>query len=243
MITSSRQQAGVTLIELIVVMAMMISLLTAIGYAFSAGLDMQSVHAARRAQQDDTRKLEERLTKLLQGAKLPDDATNRSSCFIGQAESYGDTGTLGCDRLTFTTLASDTPSSALYSDDDFETQHKAYGPTGGLAEVSLGMKAVGDAGSRTGLFERLQRPADGDHTQGGRERVLSADVARIGFRFWDGLEWVDTWDTTTNQKRLPSQVKVSYILTTDSSQTVRTFVVFIPASDIDADHPLSGGTS
>ena len=121
------------------------------------------------------------------------------------------------------------------------------GPQGGVAEVSLGMIAVGEeAPSTMGLFERLQLPADGDAAQGGTELVLEPAVTQLGFEFYDGIEWTTDWDTQNSTRRLPAAVRVSYTLATDADGHLHTFVVPLPASDVDADNPANatstGGT-
>ena len=233
-----RSPAGVTLVELLVVMALMATLTAAISYAFVAGLDIQRAHARRRAEQDRTEALEQRITRMLQGAKLSADTDDPTMFFVGEATT--DAGDLGSDQLTFTTTAPGVPQSAQSSEDDFETQHHARGPMGGVAEVSFGTTPFGDAGDRTGLFERVQRPSDGDPTQGGTESLLAPAVDRIGFRFWDGLQWIDTWDTELDERRLPAAVMVSYLPEGASEDAVRVFVVPVPASDVDNENPLEG---
>lgn len=255
------RQRGLTLIELLVVMVITAILASAIGHAFTAELTLQRVQESRRAQTDRSEALEREITRLLQGAKLSAGtatpvtpttpaaataaitaaagtaATETTTYFWGLAENGAND--LGCDRLTFTTTAPAIPMAALGSTDDFETQQQARGPVGGLAEVSLSTTPVGDAGGRTGLFERIQRPSDSDPSQGGTETDLDFQVARIGFQFWDGLEWVTTW-SMTSPPRLPAAVRVSYTLAGAPSTDIHVFVVPIPASDVDSDQPVSG---
>ena len=245
----SRQRHGVTLIELLIVLTITAILASAIGNAFTAELTLQRIQEKRRAEVNRSDVMEREITRLLQGAKLSANAANTSntanaantsnttSYFWGLAENGA--SDLGCDRLTFTTTAPAIPMAALDSTDDFETQQGARGPVGGLAEVSLSTTAVGDSGGRSGLFERIQRPADSDPSQGGSESDLDFQVERMGFQFWDGLEWVSTW-STTNPPHLPAAVQVSYTLYGTPSTDVRVFVVAIPASDVDADQPATG---
>lgn len=232
-------------------MAMTVVLTAAIGYGFVAGLDMQRVHSQRRASADRVEAMERRITEVLRGATLSDDETDLTTYFVG-----GDTGTVGLTAssaaaasggLTFTTTAPGVPSAARFSEDDWETQQAARGPVGGVAEVSLSTTPVGmDAGDRAGLFERIQRPADGDPSQGGTESLLAPGVAEIVFEFWDGTQWLTAWDTLTGERRLPAAVRVTYVLNSEENRqeaaaTERTFIVAIPASDVDALEPATGG--
>ena len=236
-----RRQSGLTLIELVLVLALTATLAAAIGYGFIAGLDQQRNHVARLAAADPVTSLEREVSRLIEGAKLSEDAADATTFFIGAADTFGDTGTMGCDALVFTTTAGVPSFSALISEDEFETQYDELGPVGGVAEVELGARVLGRTDSVSGVLIRTQRPSDGDSTQGGVQRVLSAEVERIGFRFWNGTSWVDTWDTTTADRRLPGAVLVSYTLAGEATDAPRSFVVAVPASDVDADNAVTGG--
>ena len=161
---------GFTLVELLIVLVITAILASALGYAFTAEMTMQRVEESRRADLDRGDATERRIARLLQGAKLtaPTAAAGQTTYFAGLAENGADD--LGCGRLTFTTTAPALPLATLDGTDDFETQQGARGPVGGLAEVSLSVTPVGDAGGRLGLFERLQRPA-GRGPDAGRVRV------------------------------------------------------------------------
>jgi prepilin-type N-terminal cleavage/methylation domain-containing protein len=164
----------------------------------------------------------------------------------GQSSQTGTASTtvVGATRLTFTTVAPNIPIRARTDSDDFETQQQKYGPIGGTAEIEWATTAEGDAGDKTGLFERMQRPSDGDPSQGGKESVLTPQVKAIGFQFWDGTQWLPTWNSTASaaNHRLPAAVEVDYQLTTDTSNIVHTFVVPIPNSDVTALNPMQTST-
>ena len=233
-------ERGVTLVEMLLVMMMTVVLATAITYAFSAGITIQRKHEASLAQLDTTSHMEEELTRLIQGARLSTTSTTLQY-FQSETDSAG--SNLGCGRITFTTIGDGVPMASIYSDDDFETQQNSRGPVGGVAEVSIGTTPVGDAGDKTGLFERLQQPSDSDPTQGGNEFLLDPNIDSIGFEFYDGNNWVDSWDTTTGSRRLPEAVQVSYTVKNDDSHTTRLFVVPIPASDVTSLNPYVSTSS
>jgi prepilin-type N-terminal cleavage/methylation domain-containing protein len=243
-----QSQGGVTLLELLIVLTLVVILSAAVSYGFIAGLDTQRMSAQRQADQDSTRAMELRITRLLQGAKLSDDEGDRTTYFLGETTETGIASELGCERIIFTTTAPGVSQAAISSTDDFETQHEAFGPQGGIAEVAFSTVPTGEAGDRSGLFERIQRPSDGDPTQGGSESLLSERIAQIGFQFWDGTQWVDTWDTEIGERRLPAAVRVSYILRNEErspgpvapTNGTRVFIVPILSSDVDSLNPLAG---
>ncbi|MDR3707044.1 MAG: hypothetical protein P4L33_01990 [Capsulimonadaceae bacterium] len=250
---AGRPEAGITVVELILALAMTAILAGAITYAFTAGIQMHRRHTQDLAKTDTTAHMEEELTRLFEGARLSTatagtravasvNTTNGPTTYF-TSETNGTSTDLGCDRVTFTTTGAGIPMSTFYSDDDYETQQTARGPIGGLAEVSLGTTAVGDSGDKTGLFERIQRPSDTDTTQGGKEFVLDPAIESMGFQFYDGTQWESAWDTTSGVARLPQAVQISYTIKDDPDQTTHVFVVTIPASDVNSLDPYSSTTT
>jgi prepilin-type N-terminal cleavage/methylation domain-containing protein len=234
---------GVTLIELVLVVAVMVVLMTALSYAFVGGLNVERRQQARAKEEARSQHFEQYVTQLLEGAYLSEDGSDTTTFFI--AEDEGEAGmsteTVSNNRITFTTLAPSVPLATLESTDDFETQHDAQGSVGGVTEVSLGTTPIGEAGDRTGLFERLQRPSDGDPTQGGTEGVLASDVTQMSFEFYDGTDWITTWDTRSTTGRLPAAVRVSYTRDGEDQGIVHQFVVPLLSSDVTASNPVTQG--
>ena len=237
-----RRSAGITLIELIVAVALIGIMTLAVTAAFTAGLDMERAQMRRQGTQEQLEAMERKITRLLQGARLSELTTDTATYFKNDTTTSSGSEDLGAERITFTTIAPGIPLSAIHSQDDFETQQQNnQGPIAGTAEVSLGTTAVGDAGDHKGLFERLQVPSDGDATQGGTETTLCPLINQMGFQFWDGTQWVTTWDTTTSPYtgHLPAAVLVSYTVLNDSQSTVHSFTVPIPTSDVTPENPVS----
>ena len=119
------------------VLVMMGILTSALVYAFVGGLDMQRRQAQRQSEQNPAARVEKRITRLLEGALLSEDTADTTTFFVAATEQ-GD-GTLGADRLTFTTGSLGLSLAVQQSTDDFETQHEQFGPQGGITEISLGI--------------------------------------------------------------------------------------------------------
>jgi hypothetical protein len=146
----------------------------------------------------------------------------------------------GADTLVFTTLGQVPSGSALYNDDDFETNNTNHGPTGGLIEYGISLTPVGNAQGQRGVFLREQKPADFDPTQGGFEQLLVPDVDTLSFEFWDGTQWETTWDTPNmTPKRLPAAVRVTYSMNGNDQHC---FIVTLPNSDVTVSNPLNSTT-
>jgi len=169
------------------------------------------------------------------------DPNDSKTFFIATSDDAS--SDLGATRLTFTSAYPSIPGGALDNALTFDDVHETYGPLGGLAELSYSTVAIGDAGTSTGLFERIQRPVDADPLQGGLESLVSADVSEIGFQFWDGVEWLTEWDTRSGTRRLPAAVRVQYRLTSETSDQLHSFVIVVPTSDVTANNPVTQGAA
>lgn len=235
-----RRSRGVTLIELIVVVAITALMSIAVSSAFVSSFDTSSQLATRRAEARIRDQFETELRRWIENAYMSDNVDIRSAFLVGDSTGTSGTDPSGvgaADRLTLTVLGQRLPGKALGNLDDFETANSNRGPVGGISEVSLSLEPVGEPGGREGLFLRVQTPADGDPTQGGTERVFDSNVNAISFEFFDGQNWMPTWDSQTNgERRLPAAIRVSYTLTGD--ETVRQVVIRLVHSDATSENPV-----
>lgn len=242
------RQRGITLVELLLALTISALVMMVAGSAYTFGarttqnLGNGREIAARRAAFEGT------LTNLISHVYVDPDSTNTSTYFVsgdslsGTATTSGGTSSNASgdeSTLVFSVVGRHLPSALLSSTEDFETNNSKFGPQGGVTEIQLGTSPVGEAPAGTqGLFLREQTPSDTDATQGGEESLLSPDIETIRFEFYDGTEWVTTWDTTTQTtRRVPSAVRVTYQFRDDTED--HQFVVTIPSSDVTPDNPLT----
>jgi Tfp pilus assembly protein PilE len=224
-----------TLIELMVVIAITGILVMTVTFAYTEGVKFQSRVPERDAALQSVVRFEERMRKLFEGAYLTTDETDNASYFMTLSAS-GDLA--NPDTLVFTSLGAPATNAYLMSTDDFETLNDRFGPQGGIAEVALSMIPVGEPPeeSDTTLYARLQRPPDGDPTQGGLERSFVQNIDSFIFEFWDGVQWVVEWDTQTQQRRLPAAVRITYHIVDEEDDRVMT--VRLPHSDVTPEDPI-----
>jgi prepilin-type N-terminal cleavage/methylation domain-containing protein len=240
---------GYTILEFLVAAAIMALIAAATARAISSSLGYETKLASSRETAARVDSFEARMRTLISLAHLSSDAAATNSFFIasaGQPASGGAAQTSSsdgdADSLTFTSVGERLSGTSVNSDDDFETLNTQLGPQGGVAETTLSTTPYGDSAGKTGLFIRIQRPADGDPTQGGTERLLTSDVESTKYEFFDGNDWVTTWDTRTQAtKRLPAAVRITYKFTDE--ENTRVMVVRIPESDVTTDNPISAGTA
>jgi len=229
-----RRQKGLTLVELVVALIGIALIFMALGGTYGAAMSWQerSVNADSRI--DDDGRLEKQLTALIQDAYVIALEADQTSYLIGSnSEGVGETS----DTLTFTRLGAPPFSRYLNSDEeDFTVLNENFGVQGGLEEVSLSLVPVGSGAQGEGLFLRQQRPSDGDATQGGREKLLDENITALSFEFFDGEQWMPTWDTvTTGPRSLPAAVRIYYTLADESEP--RTLVVRLMNSDATPEDP------
>jgi len=256
------RRRGFSFVELMLAMSLSVLIGVAVAQALIAGFDYE-----RHARTSDPAAVAEqnfrtRLTQLLQGARLTTAAGgDQDSYFVASSGPLQSTqsgqsapgagggqnssnfqlpGSGGADSLVFTTQGDPVPQSSVNSTEtDFETLNQDLGPEGGIEEAALTTTSLWDGGGHSGLFLRIQRPADGDPTQGGTESVLEPDIKQIQFQFWDGIEWVSQWSTQQmgTAARLPGAVQVSYWIGNDSQP--RMFIVRLPMSDVTETNPVT----
>ena len=237
-----RGRRGTTLLELLLVLTI-IGLITAGAVrAFVAGIDVE--RRLREDGDDRTRMttIRRELKALISHAYLSTTPGDPGTYLVGETVGGNGGGLLGgaADELTFTAVGLRTPSAALDSQDDFEQQNERYGPQGGLTEISLSTYPFDAPEGVAGLFVREQRPADGDPTQGGRQRLLDPNVESATFEFFDGLDWQGQWDTRTQgTPRLPSAVRVTLRMRERDEPVV--IVVPLLASDVTPEDPVAIG--
>lgn len=254
-----RRQLGITLIEILIVVAITATLTVAVSHAYVATISSDKRIRAGRDSLERQQLVEDRIANFIRHAELSLSTTQQASYFIGSignvqgvsasgvqtsptSTSLGSTGTANgngnADTLIMTVTGLRIPSSILNSDDDFEAQNEKKGPQGGVEEVAISTSPVGTPpNGQTGLFLRYQRPADSDPSQGGNESLLSPDVSSIQFEFWDGSQYQQTWDTRSmTTKRLPAAVRVTYRLTGEQKDHV--FVTLVPNSDVTTQNPV-----
>jgi len=62
------------------------------------------------------------------------------------------------------------------------------------------------------LVRRVTRNLLAPTTPAAEEEVLCRGVRSLAFRYFDGLDWLDAWDSTTQDNRLPAAVEVTLAL-------------------------------
>ncbi len=257
-----RKSTGLTLLELLLALVFTAVLTAAMTFAYGVALRSGSKINAHRQPFEEKQQVQELISRYIKHAYLsssaqdpntyfttdpisnpPTTAGNNTSITAGSQSSAGSSSSTngatsqygGAQQLVFTAIGLKVPDSYLHSNDDFPTLNQDFGPSSGLAEISFSLTPAGSVSNQTGLFLRIQQPADSDPTEGGMERLLIPNCTDISFQFFDGIQWDPTWDTVSQTtKQLPSAVKVTY---TVSNGDPTTFVVPILTSNVTPQNP------
>jgi len=115
-------------------------------------------------------------------------------------------------------------------------------PTGGTGDIRMIELVCEQADDGTGLAlvrrvsTNLLGPTVGEPDQ----QVLCRGVYAFALRYFDGLDWLDSWDSTTQDNQLPAAVEVTLELESDrqvptNAPGYRTSRVYlVPCSSIEA---------
>lgn len=233
-----RRSRGVTLVEILIAISLMAILGLVLARSLEAGTNLERRMNQNWSRVSAEREFERRLRQSIGSARLSATTGATSSFFYAGAVALGGNG-ITSDSVTWTGDASP-PAVLVEASGTFEELNERIGPQGGLAEYSLSTTPIGQAGGRTGLFLRVQVPADGDPTQGGFEQLLNENIDSLSFEFFDGLVWVGAWDTSlSNPPRIPAAVRMTYRLTGDARE--HQLVIRLKHSDVTPENPVAIG--
>ncbi len=145
------------------------------------------------------------------------------SWFIGTDETDDDQS---IDTLRLVTRSHRVPLRALESEDSWESQTRHAD----WSAVTYGMAPATDE-QPAGLFRRELLPPGTDPLEEvGETEILSAEVSGVNFRYFDGTEWQDSWDTQNqNAGTLPKAVEVTLTLGSEQEgEEPRTLLAAFP---------------
>jgi len=196
---------GFTLLEVLVSMAILAVVITAVYEAFVSNVG--SVKAARQGEQvnQTARIVLERLSQdlicaVVDSPKKPEKVKLGMVCDDREEERHA------ADRIDFTSFS--------------HVNGLGAGPATDLCEIGYSMEKDPD-GEGFILYRRDTTPPDDDLLNGGRRFQLARNVGGLNFRFEDAEEQdVDSWDTFAGEKKgvLPCLVTIELTVLDDEGK-------------------------
>ncbi len=206
----NRRQAGMTTIEIMVSMAIMLGMFTMAWSSFSGGLSIKKDSEAINERYHEIRVAMGRMVDDISAAYISanenQNKEKRRTLFIGK-----DKGRV--DELRFTSLG----HRVLWADANESDQ----------TMISYFQESDQEDSSKDNLIRReSRRPPDEDWEREPAEiEVLLRDIKKVQIEYYDWREkdWRETWDSTSadGQKgRLPSRVRVTITLESEQGDEV-----------------------
>ncbi len=200
MAAPARQDHAFTLLELLVAMTLMVATAACLYTALYTGFRAQRSALAAVEPELAAINAIELVKQDLCGAVPPDGVLADS--FIG-TDAAGSQGVEADDLLFYTTH--------IYASEEE--------PAGGVGKIELLLEK--DAESDSGTYRLLRRTTTNllpPRTAAYEEQILCRDVVSLNFRYYDGNDWVDQWDSTVDANSLPRAVEIDIQLAHKTSE-------------------------
>ena len=195
-----RRQAGFTLLEVTIAVAVTAFIGLTLGYAFNSTAGSKEVMESQAERYRMLRTAMNRMEREISAAYVSDrydakryrDAFDRPTNFVGTKE-----------KLLFTSLA----HQRLYADAKESDQM--------VVEYSVKTSTEKGANGRTDLMRREKPLLEERMERGGTEETLYESCKRVEFQYWDSdkKQWLDEWDTRRTERKtiLPTRVKFTLV--------------------------------
>jgi len=184
-------RTGFTLLEVVISVGILVVILTIIYNAFNSSMEVFTAMENRGNAYAQARLVLNRMSEEIASTYL--SGKNRNTGLLGEDKDEDD---LPFDSLHFTSL-----SHIRWVKDSKESE---------LCEIGYYLEKDEETGESF-LFRREDWNVDGTLEEGGRSLELAEGVDAINFRYYDGEEWVDDWDSRI-KGGLPKAIEVVLVM-------------------------------
>ncbi len=184
---------GFTLLEVMISVGILAVILTIVYNAFNTSMKALTAMETRGDAYAQARIVLNRMSEEIGSIYLSETKPNTGTGLLGEDEDEGD---LPFDSLHFTSL-----SHVRWVKDSKESE---------LCEIGYYLEKDEEAGESL-LFRREDWNVDGTLEEGGRPLELAEGVDGLNFRYYDGDEWVDDWDSRIKGV-LPKAIEVVLVM-------------------------------
>jgi len=240
-VTVRSGRSGYTLLEFLVAMVIAGTIAPGVILALRAGtvaLERAEAHAARL---QDVRAIFDILSRDIRYATLsPATASTQTSTTGTDAGTTAETGTeqtttwfvgtddtsgnISVDSLELITRSGRISYAEMVSDNPPDV---ALEPPGDLVQVAYNLEPSETANTYV-LVRRHRTPPspDGDRTDLTVEEVVAEGLSGLDLTYYDGTEWLDSWDTTLDTEAgLPLAVRITIVFEDANGRDVYTTTV------------------
>lgn len=244
-----RGNSGYTLLEFLVAMVIMGIITPGVTLALRAATVAMDRSEARAARMQQVRAAFDVLTRDISYAVLPSASQSSSasedsstiseptSWFVGTDDSSGNADT---DSLEIITASGRVGYAEMLADN---TSDAAEEPPSYLVQVVYSLEPS-ESGEGFNLIRRHRSPPspDGDRSDLLVEEVVVRGVSGLNFSYFDGTDWLDSWDTTLDTELgLPLAVRI--VLTIREGNTEEVYITTVPVYSASSSSTSSGGTT
>ncbi len=184
---------GFTLLEVVISVGILAVILAIVYNTFNSSMKALTAMETRGDAYAQARIVLNRMSEEIGSIYLSETNPNTGTGLLGEDEDEGD---LPFDSLHFTSL-----SHLRWIKDSKESE---------LCEIGYYLEKDDETGESF-LFRREDWNVDGNLEEGGRPLELAEGVDGINFRYYDGDEWVDDWDSRIKGK-LPQAIEVVLVM-------------------------------
>ncbi|UCD72363.1 MAG: prepilin-type N-terminal cleavage/methylation domain-containing protein [Syntrophobacterales bacterium] len=184
--------SGFTLLEVVISIGILLVILTIIYNTFNSSLKAYTEMETRGDAYAQARVVLNRIYEEIGSIYWSEDPKSNTG-LVGGDEEEDD---LPFDSLHFTSL-----SHVRWAKDSKESE---------LCEIGYYLEKDGETGESF-LFRREDWNVDGTLEEGGRPLELAEGIDGLNFRYYDGEEWVDDWDSKA-KGGLPKAIEVVLIM-------------------------------
>jgi prepilin-type N-terminal cleavage/methylation domain-containing protein len=230
--TRPHTQRGVTLLEVMVAMTVLVMAATMIWAAFDQTGRIRSTLTARQETDHLARVAMQRITRDLRGAYLSLHVNQQQT--LASIRTAFIAGSLnGSSTLALTTFTHRRLRRGTHEGDACEVGYR----------VETHRAEGGSPGEGYDLLRRESPRLDPDPERGGAIDVLIPGIRQFELRFWDDAQerWIETWDTqqaTGQSGRLPSRVRITLTMREGERGPER---VYRSATSLSMTRPLTFG--
>jgi prepilin-type N-terminal cleavage/methylation domain-containing protein len=222
MILKTRSIRGFSLLELLAAMSLMVVIASCLYSSLRTGFNGRRIGLIAVEPGSVALNIIEMMKQDFYGTVSP--AAKLGGGFVGTDSRFGQDDT---DSVVFytTSVPANSSTASVASTANFSSRNNTTTAVstvntrlvGGVAKVEFAL-VDNEQQPTYRLVRRVTTNLLSDKEEDPEEQVLCRSVKSLNFRFYDGNDWVDEWDSTADANSLPLAVEVEIAIAYDDSR-------------------------